>query len=76
MTQHAAQQKYVVCIETRDCDDLELGKVYRELRDEAASNDGYVRVIDDSGEDYLYPESYFAPVEMPKEAEDALAKAR
>ena len=75
MTQRAVQRKYVVCIETGDCDDLELGKVYRVLPDKSAATDAYIRVIDESGEDYLYPESCFVPVDIPKEAQDALAKA-
>lgn len=42
--------------------DLQMGKVYRVLPDAAAAQDGYVRVIDDSGEDYLYPREHFTPV--------------
>ena len=38
---------------------LELGKVYRQIPDEAGSRHGLVRVIDESGEDYLYPGEYF-----------------
>jgi hypothetical protein len=38
---------------------LEPRKVYRVLPDEAAAEDGYLRVIDESGEDYLYPQDYF-----------------
>jgi hypothetical protein len=42
------------------------------LPDEAAAADGYIRVIDESGEDYLYPQDYFLPIELPKAAEKAL----
>lgn len=59
MTRVRTQTKYVLCIENRDCDDLEKGKVYPLLPDAKAKRDGYVRVIDESGEDYLYPESHF-----------------
>jgi hypothetical protein len=47
---------------------LELRKVYRLLKDELASKHGLVRVIDDSAEDYLYPEEYFVPLKLPQAA--------
>ena len=64
--------KFVICIEDRDCEDLEKGKVYRLLPDEAANKEGYVRIIDESTEDYLYPESYFVLLDLPKKAQEAL----
>lgn len=69
-----AQQKpkFVLCIEDRDCDDLEKGKVYSILPDAGAKRDGYLRVVDESGEDYLYPESCFVPVDLPSKAKAAL----
>ena len=67
--------KFVICIRNEDCDDLEPRKLYRFLPDEAAAADGYVRVIDESGEDYLYPQDYFLPIELPKGAEKALLSA-
>lgn len=66
---------YVLCIENKDCDDLEKRKVYQILSDEEASKEGYLRVIDESGEDYLYPESYFVHVQLPLEAQEALQVA-
>jgi len=66
---------YVLCIENKDCDDLEKRKVYQILSDEEASKEGYLRVIDESGEDYLYPESYFVHVQLPHEAQEALRVA-
>jgi hypothetical protein len=45
------------------------------LPDEAAAADGYIRVIDESGEDYLYPRDYFLPIELPRVAEKALLSA-
>ncbi len=50
--------------------------LYGTLPDETAATEGYVRVIDESGEDYLYPETYFVPIDLPKKAEDALAADR
>lgn len=66
-------QCFVICIENKDCEDLEKRKVYETLPDAKAKRDGYLRVIDESGEDYLYPESYFVPVEISAEARDALS---
>ena len=64
-----------LCIENRDCEDLEKRKLYQILSDEAATQEGYMRVIDESGEDYLYPESYFILVELPRQAEEVLVAA-
>ena len=65
-----------LCIRNDDCEDLERRKVYRVLPDEDAAREGYVRVVDESGEDYLYPASYFVLVELPQEAREALVGAR
>ena len=53
---------------------LELRKVYRLVSDPAAASEGLVRVVDESGEDYLYPDKFFVPIEVPKEAARAFAK--
>ena len=66
--------KFVICIRNEDCDDLEPRKLYRVLRDEAAAVDGYIRVIDESGEDYLYPQDYFLPIELPKARESSVIR--
>lgn len=42
------------------------------LPDAKAKREGYIRVVDESGEDYLYPESYFVPVDLPARALEAL----
>jgi len=72
----ATQQKNeimsVICLRNEDSDDLLVGKVYRTLPDEVAARDGYIRVIDESGEDYLYPASFFVPIKLPLAAEHAL----
>lgn len=66
------KKQFALCIENRDCEDLEKRKLYQILPDEAATQEGYMRVIDESGEDYLYPESYFILVELPRQAEEVL----
>jgi hypothetical protein len=72
MTQELIKPKFALCIDNKDCEDLEKKKIYQVLPDEDAANEGYLRVIDESGEDYLYPESYFILVELPRKAQDAL----
>jgi hypothetical protein len=59
------QSKFVVCIRSEGSDDLELRKVYQVVADQMAAKEGYLRVIDESGEDYLYPALFFAPVRLP-----------
>ena len=60
--------KFAVCINGSE-PDLELRKVYKVLPDEAAAKDQHLRIIDESGEDYLYPARFFVFVEVPKAAE-------
>ena len=67
--------KFVICIRNEECEDLEPRKLYQVLPDEDAAADGYIRVIDESGEDYLYPQDYFLNIELPKAAEKALLSA-
>lgn len=66
---------FALCIENRDCEDLEKRKVYQVLPDDDAEKEGYLRVIDESGEDYLYPQSYFVFIQLPLEAQEALRVA-
>jgi len=59
-----AKHKFVICIQNDGADDLHVRKIYQVLPDENAAQDGYLRVIDDSGEDYLYPDSFFISVTL------------
>jgi len=63
---------FALCVENKDCEDLEKRKIYQVVRDEEAEKEGYFRIIDESGEDYLYPQSYFVLVKLPREAQEAL----
>jgi hypothetical protein len=63
---------FALCIENKDCEDLETRKIYQVIFDNEAADEGYLRVIDESGEDYLYPESYFILIELPIKAQEAL----
>ncbi len=69
------QTGFVLCIANRGAQDLEVRKVYRVLPDKAATATGYLRVIDESGEDYLYPAGFFVSVEVPHKARRALSVA-
>ena len=56
----------VICIRNEDYPaSLELRKVYRLLSDRSADKSGLLRVIDESGEDYLYPADYFVRLDLP-----------
>ncbi len=58
---------FVVCINNKDYpSSLELHKIYRVIPDTNAEEDNDLRIIDESGEDYLYPASYFVPIQLPK----------
>ena len=59
------RSRFLLCIRNEGSDDLEPRKVYQVVPDRAALREGYVRVIDESGEDYLYPAEYFVPVRLP-----------
>ncbi len=69
------ERKFALCIKNDACDDLERRKIYEVRQDLRAARDGYLRIIDESGEDCLYPESYFVLVELPREAQQALVVA-
>jgi len=75
MMKKEGKQKFAFCVRNDDCEDLEPRKVYQVLPDKRAESEGYLRIVDDSGEDYLYPESYFVFVKLPRKAEQALVAA-
>ena len=52
---------------------LESRKVYVALKDKVAEAKGYLRIVDDTGEDYLYPTSRFVEIEVPRQAKGAFA---
>jgi hypothetical protein len=56
---------FALCVEDGGNVDLEARKVYQLIQDREASREGYVRVIDESGEDYMYPSDLFVPVKLP-----------
>jgi hypothetical protein len=63
---HVPATRFVVCIENTGYPaSLEIHKIYRVLPDPDAARDGDARVVDESGEDYLYPAKWFAAVDLP-----------
>jgi hypothetical protein len=68
------KHKFVVCLNNAHCDDLDRLKIYRVLSDRLAEKDGYLRIIDESGENYLYPAGYFAPITINLKAQAIMAR--
>ena len=67
--------RFVLCLRNEGADDLETRKVYQVLPDPPAAREGYARIIDESGEDYLYPAEYFVPVRLPVAVSQVLASS-
>lgn len=70
------EHRFVICTENSGYEaSLELRKLYEVLADPEADKHGYLRVIDESGEDYLYPKSFFVDLELPQPVIDHLLHA-
>ena len=67
------KKQFAICIRNEGAEDIEIRKVYQILPATRAVKDKHLRVIDDSGEDYLYPADYFVPLMLPREVERALS---
>ena len=64
-TRHASRNRFVICLENSGHDaSLDVRKIYRVLADAKAEKVGMLSVIDESGEDYLYPKRLFAAIEI------------
>ena len=73
MTNDQQISSYVLCIDDGGYpESLEVRKIYTVLPDERAAANNYIRVIDETGEDYLYPKKYFVSIELPPEVAKAL----
>ncbi len=71
-----APRRFAVCVKNDGYEaSLERNKLYVTIPDPEAEKDGLVRVIDEDGEDYLYPEDWFVAVEVPKAVEVSLLRA-
>lgn len=66
-------QPFVVCLNNQNYEtSLEAGKLYRVVPDDQAIAHGYIRVIDESGEDYAYATDRFLPLTLPAQTEKTL----
>jgi hypothetical protein len=70
------KKRFVVCVRNTGYPaSLELRKIYQAVPDDDAATHGLVRVIDESGEDYLYPAKFFKVVDLPQEVATAIRRA-
>ncbi len=69
------KRQFAICIRTDDPDLLTPRRVYEVVPDESAAKSKYIRVIDNEGEDYLYPVAYFMFVDFPPAVQQALLQA-
>ena len=70
------EHRFMICVRNDDHPaSLELRKLYQFVRDSKASKVRLVRIIDESGEDYLYPEDYFVAVKLPQSVGRAVLRA-
>lgn len=77
MTMTHRKPRYLLCVKNAGYKaSLERRKVYRALPNSKAESHGLVRVLDESGEDYLYPADFFVAIELPKEAAPVFAAAQ
>jgi hypothetical protein len=67
--------KFILCVKNDECEDLILHKVYHVIPDKKAEREGFVRVVDESGEDYLYPHLNFVDVSLPQKVRSSVLAA-
>jgi len=76
MSEETQSAHFAVCLDNEGYEaSLEVGKLYRAIPDAEAAAHGYVRVVDESGEDYAFSADRFHPVELPQAVERALLEA-
>ncbi|MBI3923813.1 MAG: hypothetical protein HY318_20495 [Armatimonadetes bacterium] len=76
MKKREEESRFVVCV----CNEgypasLEVRKIYQVVPDTDATGHRYLRVVDESGEDYVYPAHFFVPISLPQSLEKAFALA-
>lgn len=69
-------RRYLTCVNCGYESSLEIGKLFEVLPDKVAGNHHQIRVIDESGEDYLYPDKFLAPVRLPHVTKERLKLAK
>jgi hypothetical protein len=74
MSERKSTTRYLLCVENEGyAASLERRKIYRRLPDARAASHGLIRIVDESGEDYLYPKAWFVPIAAPRTAARAFA---
>jgi hypothetical protein len=74
MQKDPSEVRYAVCINDGGyVDDLKVRMIYQVLPDESAARSHYLRIVDETGEDYLYPAIYFVLIDVPREVEAIFA---
>ena len=67
------EKKFVICISNKGNEaSLEKGKVYQLIEDKSAAQHNLIRIVDESGEDYLFQNNYFVSIKLPKVVQKAL----
>jgi hypothetical protein len=76
MPMRSTRKQFVVCLRNKGYEvSLERRKIYQVLPDAEAAKHKQIRIIDESGEDYLYPQGFFAPIELPQTLRRAVQAA-
>ncbi len=75
-TTEGSAWRFAVCIDNREYPvALEMHRIYRVLPDEDAAEDGDLRIVDESGDDYLFPTRYFLRIQLSEDAEETLSES-
>jgi len=75
MRRQVKNPRFVICINNSGyVDDLKVRTVYQVLPDASAARSNYLRIVDETGEDYLFPASYFMPIKLPSEVEQVFGQ--
>jgi len=68
--------KFVICLNNKDYPaSLEVRKLYERVEDETADKLGQIRIVDESGDDYLYPSDLLQPISLPTAIEELVANS-
>ena len=77
MKRRRTELSFAICINDGGyVDDLKVRTVYQVLPDESAAKSNYLRIVDETGEDYLYPAAYFVLIDLPQEVKQAFALSK
>lgn len=67
------KKHFIICVKNSGYEaSLEVRKVYESIHDRQAEEHSQIRIIDESGEDYLYPANFFAPIRLPSVTKEKL----